>query len=117
MKSSSSTVIRCYGISKDPTGNYIMVLPFAHGGDLKNYLRKRAKNLNWVNRLDILRHMLYGLVDVHKKGLVHRDLHPGNLLHFRRTISVADLGLARPAEDKEALRQAVGVLPFIAPEV
>ncbi|RHZ53149.1 hypothetical protein Glove_450g29 [Diversispora epigaea] len=29
--------------------------------------------------------------DLHIRGLVHRDLHPGNLLHYRRSISMSDL--------------------------
>ncbi|CAG8615353.1 183_t:CDS:2, partial [Dentiscutata heterogama] len=93
IKSSSSTVLRCYGISKNPeTNEYIMIFPYAHGGNLRNYMKKR---LNWVNKLDILRHILFGLSDIHARGLVHRDLHPGNLLHYRRTISISDLGLCR----------------------
>ncbi|RIA85260.1 kinase-like domain-containing protein, partial [Glomus cerebriforme] len=92
----------------------IIVFPYAHGGSLKNYMRKR---LNWVNKLDILRHMLYGLNDIHKIGLVHRDLHPGNFLHYRRTISVSDLGLCCPADDETGSEKVYGVIPFIAPEV
>ncbi|EXX60340.1 Tpk1p [Rhizophagus irregularis DAOM 197198w] len=115
IKSSSSTVLRCYGISKNPkTNEYIMVFPYAHGGNLRNYMKKR---LNWLNKLDILRHILYGLADIHIRGLVHRDLHPGNLLHYRRTISVSDLGLCRQVDDVTSSDEIFGVLPFIAPEV
>src|SRR5437763_1503463 len=91
-----------------------MVFPYAHGSNLRNYMKKR---LNWVNKLDILRHVLYGLTDIHIRGLVHRDLHPGNLLHYRRTISVSDLGLCRPVDDINESEEIFGVLPFIAPEV
>ncbi|CAG8579882.1 10342_t:CDS:2, partial [Dentiscutata heterogama] len=117
IKSSSSTVLRCYGISKNPkTKNFVMVLTYAHGGDLRNYLMLRSKNLNWVDRLDILRHILFGLKDIHSKGLVHHDLHPGNLLHFRRTISISDLGLCGPV-NTDAYGSQYGVLSFTAPEV
>ncbi|CAG8444964.1 1059_t:CDS:2 [Acaulospora colombiana] len=45
IKSSSSTVLRCYGISKDPeTSDYIMVFPYAHGGNLRKYMEKE---LDW----------------------------------------------------------------------
>ncbi|GBC06640.1 hypothetical protein RclHR1_00070007 [Rhizophagus clarus] len=115
IESSSSTVLRCYGISKNPvTNEYIMVFPYAHGGNLRNYMKKE---LNWINKLDILRHILYGLADIHIRGLVHRDLHPGNLLHYRRTISVSDLGLCRQVDDVKSSDKIFGVLSFIAPEV
>jgi len=48
--------------------------------------------------------------------MVHRDFHPGNLLHYRRTISVSDLGLSGPIYVTEA-PQTVGVLPYMAPEI
>ncbi|CAG8693078.1 11943_t:CDS:2, partial [Acaulospora colombiana] len=65
VKSSSSTVLRCYGISKNPeTNDYIIVFPYAHGGNLNKYLEKR---LDWVDKLDVLRHILYGLVDIHNR--------------------------------------------------
>ncbi|CAG8439387.1 3351_t:CDS:2 [Acaulospora colombiana] len=74
MKSSSSTVLRCYGVSREPTtGDYIMVLPFAHGSDLNNYLKENATNLNWIDRLDILRHILFGLLDIHRENLFNND--------------------------------------------
>ncbi|CAG8664739.1 18865_t:CDS:2 [Gigaspora rosea] len=47
--------------------NYIMVLPYAHGGDLLNYVKKRWNRMKWVNKLHILRHLTYGIVDIHNK--------------------------------------------------
>ncbi|CAG8458202.1 1514_t:CDS:2 [Acaulospora colombiana] len=66
MKILSSRVLHCYGISRDPeTKDYIMILPYAHGGNLLDYLKKRWTKLKWKNKLDILRHMTYGIVDIH----------------------------------------------------
>ncbi|CAG8788296.1 21247_t:CDS:2, partial [Gigaspora margarita] len=109
MKFSSSTVLRCYGLSKEPiTGNCIIVFPLAHGGDLWNYLKQRASNLNWVNRLDILRHILFGLLEIHKKGMIHRDFHPGNILHYRRMITVSDLGFTQRPTANEVYQEVLG---------
>ncbi|CAG8439472.1 10322_t:CDS:2 [Cetraspora pellucida] len=99
IKSFSSTVLQCYGISRN--SNY------------KEYIM----SLNWVNKLDILRHILFGLSDIHASGLVHRDLHPGNLLHYRRTITMSDLGLCRPTYDINESEEIHGVIPFMTPEV
>ncbi len=117
MSSSSSTVLRCYSISKNPhTGEYIIVMPFAHGGSLGDYLRKRAKRLNWISRLEILHFILHGLANIHNKDMVYCDFHPGNLLHHYDAMSVADLGLSGPIYVTET-PQTVGVLPYMASEV
>ncbi|CAG8737959.1 13065_t:CDS:2 [Cetraspora pellucida] len=112
----SSRVLHCYGISKDPNSkNYIMVLPYAHGGDLLNYIKKRWKRMKWINRLHILRHLTYGIVDIHNKDLVHHDLHPGNLFHYQKLLAVADLGLCRPVNEKSS-EKLYGVIRYAAPE-
>ncbi|CAG8755112.1 982_t:CDS:2, partial [Cetraspora pellucida] len=86
MQFSSSTVLRCYGILKEPEiGNCIIVFPLAYG------------------------------VEIHKKGIIHRDFHPGNLLYYRRTIYVSDLGFTRPVTDTGKSR--VGIMPYMPPEV
>ncbi|RIB28325.1 kinase-like domain-containing protein [Gigaspora rosea] len=116
MKVLSSRVLHCYGISKDPNSqNYIMVLPYAHGGDLLNYVKKRWNRMKWVNKLHILRHLTYGIVDIHNKGLVHHDLHPGNLFHYQKLLAVADLGLCRSVNEKSS-EKLYGVIRYAAPE-
>jgi len=116
MKILSSRVLHCYGISREPKSqDYVMVLPYAHGGDLLHYLKKRWKRLKWINKLDILRHMTYGIVDIHGRGRVHHDLHPGNLFHYQKLLAVADLGLCRPANEKDS-DNLCGVIKYAAPE-
>ncbi|RHZ88395.1 hypothetical protein Glove_23g95 [Diversispora epigaea] len=56
-------------------------------------------------------------VYLHIRRLVHRDLHSGNLLHYRRTISVSDLGLCRSVDDVTPSNEIFSVLLFIDPEV
>ncbi|RHZ86877.1 hypothetical protein Glove_43g67 [Diversispora epigaea] len=47
IKSSSCTVLRCHGISKNlKTKEYIMVFPYALGGNLRNYMKKRLNRIN-----------------------------------------------------------------------
>lgn len=64
-----------------------------------------------------------GLTAVHELGIVHRDIHPGNLLlNTKGFVQIADFGLAfEPAERREgtgltSLRQGFGQRNFVAPE-
>src|SRR5438132_1195397 len=67
---------------------------------------------------DIARH----LRTIHDVGLVHCDLHGGNIVLDSDNESeiesfICDLGLSRSANSRESSSTIRGVLPFIAPEV
>ncbi|MEU7600901.1 PQQ-binding-like beta-propeller repeat protein [Streptomyces sp. NPDC041003] len=62
--------------------------------------------------------LVEALRDIHRAGLVHRDLKPGNILLADDGPRVIDFGISR-AIDSDALTQTgviVGTPPFMAPE-
>lgn len=69
--------------------------------DLKGFLQENIKKMNTKDKWDVFRQCLEGIEFLHSKGLVHRDLKPGNILVNldKRTgkvaCKVADLGLAK----------------------
>jgi len=78
--------------------------------------------------LDVLRvarwmsHALIGLEALHRRGIVHRDIKPGNLLFDTQgVIKVADLGLARHPEGSVGYRTlpdvGLGTPEYAAPEL
>ncbi|CAI2161907.1 5557_t:CDS:10 [Funneliformis geosporum] len=86
------------------------------------------KKNNLHNKITIeaikqLKDIIKGLIAIHKEGLIHRDLHSGNILsgvvlNDRSFAScfITDLGLCRPANETDK-GKIYGVLPYIAPEV
>ena len=55
---------------------------------------------------------------IHNAGLVHCDLHGGNIvIHNEAQSLICDLGLSRSVNSRESNSTVQGVLPFIAPEV
>src|SRR5437763_12944643 len=112
-------ILDIYGISQDPnTKEYILVMRYANGGCLTDYITKEFKNLKWKDKIEILYSIISGLNIIHQEKLVHRDFHSGNILHsdnLPQKMMIADLGLSVPADQEPS--NIVGVLPYIAPEV
>ncbi|HEX3849621.1 MAG TPA: protein kinase [Polyangiaceae bacterium] len=66
----------------------------------------------------ILDEICLGVNALHAAGIVHRDLKPANILldsEFR--VRVADLGLAQKYVTAKAIKELVGTLGYIAPEL
>src|SRR6185369_12320236 len=97
-------IIHIYGLTQDPTTKeYIFVMVYMEDGSLQNYLTKDFKNIKWGNKIKILYYIIKGLKDIHKKKIIHRDLHGGNILQTNKWESyIADLGLACPASQTSA---------------
>ncbi|MEV0193267.1 serine/threonine-protein kinase [Kitasatospora purpeofusca] len=59
------------------------------------------------------------LVEIHRAGLVHRDLKPGNVLLAEDGVRVIDFGIARAVEEDAELTHTGGVIgspAFMSPE-
>lgn len=110
-------IASCYGISQDPeTRNYIMVMDYKEEGNLRDYLKEQVRKLSWEDKCGKLITISMGLDTIHRRGLIHRDLHPGNILNNVGCSYITDLGLSKPI-DKADDGQVFGVLPYVAPEV
>jgi serine/threonine protein kinase len=114
-------IVGFYGITQDPkTKNYMMVLDYAEGGSLRNYLDESCNELYWDKKIDYLNDTIVGLKCIHEKELIHRDLHIGNILKLKHKTVITDMGLCKPANYNElenAKYDIYGVLPYIAPEI
>ncbi|MCE8162851.1 MAG: protein kinase [Candidatus Moeniiplasma glomeromycotorum] len=121
---SSDRIVKCHGVSQDPTGNQIMVINYIKDGNLRQFLRNNQ--LNFKDKLNQLWRIADGLKEIHEKGLIHRDFHPGNILNrkdvkaneFKYDVKciITDLGLCQPASEKDE-NKIYGILPYIDPEV
>ncbi|POG73997.1 kinase-like domain-containing protein [Rhizophagus irregularis DAOM 181602=DAOM 197198] len=90
-------------------------------GSLRQHLNNNFISLDWEKKLWNLLHIVNGLNDIHKKGLIRHDFHCGNILSdFSDMAFITDLGLSQPANVKSSQnnnKKIYGVLPYVAPEV
>ncbi|RHZ69612.1 hypothetical protein Glove_281g55 [Diversispora epigaea] len=114
-----------YGITKGTeTHEYMMVLFYFKGGSLRNYLNDNFNKIGWYSKLYYLYNLAEDFSEIHKKDVVHRDFHPGNILKIslesHSILGITDFGLSKLITEniKNPQENTIsGVLPYIAPEV
>jgi len=72
-----------YGVTQDPeTKEYMIVMQYANNGSLLSYLDQNINKLTWRDKLYHLKDIAYYLDTIHRSGLVHCDLHGGNIVMY-----------------------------------
>ncbi|PKY28192.1 kinase-like protein [Rhizophagus irregularis] len=120
-------IIRTYGFTKDPkSDDYILVMQYASGGDLHNFLRKQFTEITWnhwnEHKISTLWQIARGLETIHKANFIHRDFHSGNILidlsyDKAHQWQIGDLGLSQHEGSASSNNEIYGVIPYIAPEI
>ncbi len=94
-------------------------MEYMPGGSVEDLLN-RQKKLTLVRALDITLDTARGICFAEKRGLVHRDIKPGNLMISESgMVKIGDLGIARRAEAGAKVSQEDGVSGsphYISPE-
>lgn len=81
---------------------------------------KRPRRLPVARATAILRQVLDALTEVHRRGMVHRDLKPGNILLTAKkngTVKLCDFGMVKmPNSEHSKSGRWVGTLDYMSPE-
>ncbi|CAJ0749427.1 5124_t:CDS:2 [Entrophospora sp. SA101] len=117
-KKRKSYFLEIYGMTFNvKTDEYMFVTQYSEFGNLRDFIKEnKFSNISWSQKLWWLCDITSTLTNIHKEGLVHGNLHPGNILQIGEDVrdthsTIADVGLSLPAYS------FYGVLPYIAPEV
>ncbi|RHZ73802.1 hypothetical protein Glove_229g94 [Diversispora epigaea] len=116
---------KCYGITKDPiTQDYILVFNY-YNINLRKFLKDNYQSLTLLQKYEIIDYIAMSLNVIHKQGMLHRNLHSGNILYSAQinVWKISNLGLSGPVNkqlnkrlDKQ-LDRSRKYLPYFAPEI
>lgn len=118
-------IVTAFDADEGPLGPFL-VMEYIEGSDLAELVHKGGP-LSIFTAVDAILQAARGLECAHAKGIIHRDIKPGNLLRDKRgTIKVTDLGLAwvneamasdaAPRHDMTLDGSVFGTVDFMSPE-
>src|SRR5215470_8499936 len=115
---SHPNIITIYDLGEDQ-GRLFIVMEYLEGKDLRQTISQR-RDLTLESKLTLMIQVCEGLAYAHHRGIVHRDIKPGNIFIVEKgTAKILDFGLARIASMEEDLTQTglfIGTLRYMAPE-
>ncbi len=114
---SHPNIVNVYDILETPTENYV-VMEYVCGLPLDAYLRYHG-HLSVKESVFATRQVLCALHAAHSRGIIHRDVKPGNmLLTTEGRIKMTDFGIARlPGKDSFLMPdRTVGTVHYVSPE-
>lgn len=109
-------IVRIYDLGVADFHAHI-AMEYLNGGDLR---RRIDDGINEHDAIAYLRQIASGLQAVHEKGVLHRDLKPGNImLRKDGTLALIDFGLAKKARLESAITdkgEIFGTPYYMSPE-
>ena len=96
---------------------YLLVIEYADGGTLRNYLEENFLSLNWHAKYRLALQLSSAIECLHNNGIVHKDLNSKNFFVQQNSIKLADFGLRKHIEEiSRTSLNSFDAIPYIAPE-
>lgn len=124
-KLSHPNIVQAIDVGSNSENIHYFVMEYVEGATLYDLMQPPpagvGKRFNEAEALDIGIQMADALAHSHRKGLIHRDVKPKNILLTPQNVAkLTDLGLAREVDDKQAAEseagKAYGTPYYISPE-
>ncbi|MEW6351903.1 MAG: protein kinase [Thermodesulfobacteriota bacterium] len=106
-------IVKVYDV-EEVYRTFFIIMEYVEGESLRELLQRPTRPPLPI-LLDFLLQICSGLLHAHQKGVVHRDMKPGNILiHRENEVKIVDFGMACSPGTKDT--QVVGTVYYISPE-
>ena len=112
-----SNICTIHDIDETPDGHMFIVMPYYKGETLGARIKRGSLEIG--EAIDIAHQVATGLAKSHEKGIVHRDIKPGNILITDdEQVKIVDFGLAKLAGHTKITRTGttVGTVYYMSPQ-
>ena len=115
---SHPNIVNVYDVGEDGKVHYI-VMELVEGQNLKDIIKNEG-TLDEYTALDITKQIAKALGAAHKKGIIHRDIKPHNILisNEGRLVKVTDFGIAKAVSSSTmtSTGSIIGSVHYFSPE-
>ncbi len=112
-------IVQVYDSGRDDeSGRHYIVMEYVEGRSMAELLREH-RTLPVAEAVDVVTQACQGLDYAHKRGVIHRDVKPGNLIiNGEGVVKLADFGIAKAAEDSQITQigSVLGTAAYLSPE-
>ena len=109
-------VVRIYDCVQENDTGYI-IMEYLDGKTIKELLQDDGKRYSYEDAEEIIKKVLETLAEVHKTGIIHRDIAPDNIfITHTGEVKLIDFGAARYAASVKSRSLSVILKPGYAPE-
>lgn len=112
-KLTQNHIVRVYDFVEENGTGYI-VMEYLEGKSLEGEIVERGK-MGEKETKEIIVEVLEGLEEVHRNGILHRDIKPGNILMTTRGAVLVDFGTSREFAMGQSKQMSQIVTPGYAP--
>ena len=115
----SPYLVTIFDVKKSADGEFFVIMEYVNGPSLRDILIAEPNGIGVPKTAFFLRELAKGLSYLHDRGIVHRDMKPGNIFYDDGYVKIGDYGLSKCISESRHTQQtvSVGTLHYMAPEM
>jgi len=119
MNLKSPHLVTVFDVRQNTDGDYFVVMEYVSGPSLRDLLIAEPNGLGQQKAAFFVREIAKGLGYLHERGIVHRDMKPGNIFYDDGYVKIGDYGLSKfiSVSRHSGQTASVGTVQYMAPEI